>query len=634
MKTLFLGFVLVGMLVADAGPAAAQRTRAGSAGPLPSASDFYGDSWAVIIGINEYTNTRVPKLQYAVNDARSIHQSLVALGFRRDRIVTLFDAEATKARIEGIVGDDLRHKVRQNDRVLVFFAGHGKTDRRRSGEPEGYLLPVDGDPDRLFGTAISMSGLRQMADRLPARQILFIVDACYSGYAIYNRAISDNLLDEMLKKPAIQILTAGRQDDQAQERDGHGVFTQVLLQGLTGDAFGPKEWLSLEELGIWIKQRVWAESDRRQLPQFGNMAGEGQFVFVRPAGQVAAIAPKPPAAAQPPMVIRTVTVGSVAFSSRLPGVEVWLGDLKLGETSSGMLVVENVATGTYRVRAVKPGYKPWEREIQVAANQRVNVAIDIEGLRDTPSVIKGEDRADMVLVSAGEFWMGSDGGDERSRPRRRIHLDGYYLDRYEVTNAQFKAFVESQSYQRQDVWSPAGWQWRMKRSGLPGSRYATEPKWNDPRQPVVGVSWYEADAYCRFAGKRLPTEAEWEKAARGAEGQRYPWGPTFEPGRANTDEAGNGRTVAVGSYATGVSPYGVHDMVGNAAEWVADRYGKDYYRTGPERNPTGPTAGGDRMVRGGSFDDDGKDASPIARRRQAPEERSQKIGFRCAKDAR
>ena len=364
------------------------------------------------------------------------------------------------------------------------------------------------------------------------------------------------------------------------------------------------------------------------------MAGEGQFVFVRPAGQVAAIAPKPSATAQPPLIIKTVTVGSVAFSSRLPGVEVWLGDLKLGETQAGTLVVENVATGTYRVRAVKAGFKPWEREIQVAANQRLTVAIDIEGLRDVPTTIKGEDRADMVLIAAGEFWMGSDDGDERSRPRRRVHLDGYYLDRYEVTNAQFKAFVQAQGYQRQDVWSPVGWQWRMKRSSLVESRYAREPKWNDPRQPVVGVSWYEADAYCRFAGKRLPTEAEWEKAARGTEGRRYPWGSTFEPGRANTEEARNGRTAAVGSYATGVSPYGIHDLVGNVAEWVVDRYRRDYYRTAPERNPTGPTVGDDRVVRGGSYDDDGKDAALSVRRSQSPEERTTKIGFRCAKDAR
>jgi formylglycine-generating enzyme required for sulfatase activity len=531
------------------------------------------------------------------------------------------------------VGDDLRQKVRPNDRVLVFFAGHGKTDRRRSGELEGYLIPVDGDPDRLFGTAISMTTLRQIADRLPARQILFVVDACYSGYAIYNRSISDNLLDEMLKKPAIQILTAGRQEDQAQERDGHGVFTQVLLQGLTGDAFGLKDWLSLEELGIWIKQRVWAESDRRQLPQFGNMSGEGQFVFVRPGGQVAAITPTPtPVTVTPPMIVKTVAVGSLIFSSRLPGVEVWLGELRLGETQAGPLLVENVAAGTYRVRAVKPGHKPWEREVQVAANQRLNVMIDIEGLRDTPAAIKGEDGAEMVLIAAGEFWMGADEGEDKSRPRRRVHLDAYYIDRFEVTNAQFKAFVEGRGYQRQELWSPEGWQWRGKRSSLSQPRYWTEAKWNDPRQPVVGVAWFEADAYCRFAGRRLPTEAEWEKAARGPEGQRYPWGHGFEPNRANTDEARTSRTVAVGSYASGISPYGIHDLVGNAGEWVADRYRKDYYRTGPERNPPGPALGNDRVVRGGSFDDEGKDVTPIMRWDQSPDERSQKIGFRCAKD--
>src|SRR5262245_3478322 len=142
MKRLIFGLSLVVTLVAAVGLAAARRTRGAPASSLPSASDFYGDSWAVIIGINEYTNTRVPKRQYAVNDARSIHQSLITLGFRRDRIITLFDAEATKARIEGIIGDDLRH----SGRVGVCCARQGKTDRGGSGEPEGYLLPVDGDP--------------------------------------------------------------------------------------------------------------------------------------------------------------------------------------------------------------------------------------------------------------------------------------------------------------------------------------------------------------------------------------------------------------------------------------------------------------------------------------------------------
>lgn len=257
-----------------AGPAAPASP--GEAGQL-----FYRDSWAVIIGINDYQHPRIPKLRYAVNDARAIERSLLAQGFRPERIVTLVDREATKARIETTLGDELRQKLGPEDRLLVFFAGHGLTDQLRSGEEEGYLLPVDGDPGKLFGTAISMTALRQISERLSAKHILYMVDACYSGYALFNRSISRDLLQEMVKRPAIQILTAGRKEDQAQERAGHGVFTEVVIQGLQGDAFAGKDWLSLEELGLWVKQRVFAESNKKQLPQYGNLSGEGQFIFLK-----------------------------------------------------------------------------------------------------------------------------------------------------------------------------------------------------------------------------------------------------------------------------------------------------------------------------------------------------------------
>jgi uncharacterized caspase-like protein len=280
---LALTLLLVGVdALAQTRDIAPQRTPTRGGVPIQA-----GESWAVVIGINDYQHERVPKLRYAVNDARSVERALVRLGFRPDRITTLLDGHATKARIEAVLGDDLREKVGTGDRVLVFFAGHGKTDRLRSGEEEGYLIPVDGDPGKLFSTAISMTAIRQISDRLPARHILYVVDACYSGYAVFNRAISEDLLEEMVRKPAVQVLTAGRQGDQAQERGGHGVFTDVLLRGLEGDAFAGKSWLSLEELGLWMKQRVYVESDRHQLPQYGSLSGEGQFVFTKPGGGTA-----------------------------------------------------------------------------------------------------------------------------------------------------------------------------------------------------------------------------------------------------------------------------------------------------------------------------------------------------------
>lgn len=656
MKPQVLGLLLGVAVLAVAGPAAGQRTR--DITPTPAApaapaapANLYRQSWALVVGIDTFSNTRISRLNYAANDARAVAAALVSLGFPERNITVLLNERATRREIERVLGSTIRRAAKPEDRLFVFFATHGVTTVLPHGGEEGYLLPYDADPEDLSVTALSMQHLKQIGQRIPAKHMLVAVDACYGGYSLVRAqappVVDQRYLDLVSRSRVMQVLTAGRRDQPVIEDAGHGVFTRKLLDGLGGHADVDGDGLiTLGELASWMHPRVAQASEFKQDIQWGTLDGEGQFVFVRAGsqppstsgGQLPSTTPTPaPAPGPAPIIISSVPVGSLTFSSRLPGVEVWLGELRIGETQAAPLRVENIAVGTYRVRAIK-GQKTWEREVQVAANQRVNVVIDIEGLRDTPTPIKGEDAAEMVVIPAGEFWMGSDEGEEKNRPRRRVHLDAYYLDRYEVTNAQFKAFLEAQGYSRQELWSPEGQPWRVKtigtKSGVTQPRYWTEPKWNDPRQPVVGVSWYEADAYCRFVGRRLPTEAEWEKAARGPEGQRYPWGQGWELGRANTDETRNGRTVAVGSYPTGVSPYGVHDMTGNVAEWVADRYRRDYYRVAPDRNPPGPAGGDDRVVRGGSYDNKGKDASPVVRRDESADERSEKIGFRCAKDGR
>jgi formylglycine-generating enzyme required for sulfatase activity len=603
------------LLAALSGPASAQRTIGVQPAPgAKSPGGFYADSWAVIIGINDYQHPRVPKLRYAVNDARAIEGELLAQGFRRDRVITLLDRKATRSAIEEVLGDDLRTKVGKDDRVLVFFAGHGKTDRLRSGDEEGYLIPVDGDPGKLYSTAISMEGLRRLSDRIPAKHILYVMDACYSGYAIYNRAISDDLLDEMVKKPAIQILTAGRQGDQAQERNGHGVFTEVLLRGLQGEAFAGKSWLALEELGVWMKQRVYAESGRQQLPQFGNLSGEGQFVFLRPGARVAALPPVP----EPPRMQGREEIrqefGTLALSARLPGVEVWLGDQKVWTSRPGAAyVLSNVPVGSHRLVARKDGHKEWDRVVEVAANQRAEVVIDIEPLRpEPPKAARSEDGAEMMLVPAGEFVMGSNDGDANEKPPHRVYLDAFSIDKYETTHALYKRFMDA--------------------TGRPAPSYWTNGSFNGSNQPVVGVAWGDADAYCRWAGKRLLTEAEWEKAARGTDGRKYPWGEQWDASRANSSESKLGKTAPVGSYASGASPYGAQDMAGNALEWVGDWFDASYYQRSPERNPKGPESGTTRVLRGGSWYNFPVDLR-TAYRLHTPGSPSSNIGFRCARGA-
>ncbi len=248
---------------------------------------IYRNSWAVVIGINQYT--RAPQLNYAVNDARSVVSAVQKLGFPADKILLLLDEEATKQRIEQILYGTLR-RTTPEDRVLVFFAGHGVTSSLPRGGEEGFILPVDGDPDDLPLTAIAMADVRQIARRIPAKHILFAVDACYSGFAITREVppvqVDLAYLQVATRHPAVQIITAGRKDELVMEEEGHGIFTRRMLSGLTGPADIDRNGIITgQELGTWLGERVVQDSENRQHPQYSRLDGEGQFVFIVPGSE-------------------------------------------------------------------------------------------------------------------------------------------------------------------------------------------------------------------------------------------------------------------------------------------------------------------------------------------------------------
>ena len=260
--------------------------------------------------------------------------------------------------------------------------------------------------------------------------------------------------------------------------------------------------------------------------------------------------------------------------------------------------------------------------------------IDVPNLEFDPENTK--DGMVMVYVAEGEFEMGTS-DEQRDRlveenvwdedwnyneqPIHTVYLDAFWIDRTEVTNGQYALCVAEGACQEPD----------SSESDKRISYYGN-PEFKD--FPVVYVDWYMAEAYCAWAGRRLPTEAEWEKAARGTDGRTYPWGEGIDSTLANYDGSGRGNsdTTAVGSYITGASPYGALDMAGNVFEWVADEYDNRYYLNSPSENPPGPSFGtGRRVYRGGSWDGTSNSVRSAARwKRRADYVDFPSGGIRCA----
>ncbi len=224
---------------------------------------------------------------------------------------------------------------------------------------------------------------------------------------------------------------------------------------------------------------------------------------------------------------------------------------------------------------------------------------------------RASDGAEMVYVPEGDFLMGSADSDAQAnvdeKPQHTVFLNAYWIDKHEVTNAQYEKCVAAGACREVVVAGATGF--------------------DGPRQPVVGVSWDDAVAYGKWVGGRLPTEAEWEKAARGTDGRIYPWGNDWDPTRLDSKEDGPGSTTDVGSYPAGASPYGALDMAGNVWDWVSDWFGRPD-ASEPQRNPTGPAAGTDKVMRGGSWADSQFNCRTAARFADDPISHSIRTGFR------
>jgi sulfatase modifying factor 1 len=565
---------------------------------LAQSSATEGKRVALVIGNGSYRHATV--LNNPVNDVRAMARVLRSVGFE------VVAAENVELRPMLRAVAEFSARMQRGGVGLFYYSGHAIQVAGKN-----YLVPIDAElPSDVYvpSDTVDLGHVLLRMDGAENQLNIVVLDACRDNPfarkwpSLGRGASSSRGLAAATAPPGTYVAYATDPDNVASDGQpgGNGVYTGELVRFLT------QPGLKIEDVFKRTADAVLRRTNRSQRP-WVTTNFTGDFYFVPPL--VASRPPEPPRfegreEARP-------ALGALALSASVPGVEVLVGDRAVWTSREGAsYLLSNLPPGAYTVVGRREGYREWRREVRVAANQRTEVLIDIEPL-GPPKVARGDDGAEMVLVPAGEFWMGGEDGAADEKPRHRVVLDAFHIDTHEVTNALYRKFMDA--------------------TGRPAPDYWSDGRFNEPQQPVVGVSWHDAEAYCRWAAKRLPTEAEWEKTARGTDGRKYPWGEQWGASRANSTETGRGRAAPIGSFPGGVSPYGAQDMAGNVWEWVADWYDPDYYGRSPERNPKGPDSGSARVLRGGSWLNDPFSLRAAHRGLSTPDDRYDDVGFRCAR---
>jgi caspase domain-containing protein len=254
-------------------------------GEKVESKQLYTRSVGVVIGVDAYASW--PHLTYAVHDAKEVQKTLKAMGF--DEVIELLNRDATQARLLQLFETELPKKVGKNDRVVIFFAGHAQTQALPDGTQMGHLMPVDASGQEAFSTAISMARLRNASKQLPAKHIFYVIDACYSGLLLQRGLTAPPSLNQdtlsvarkLVAQPATQLVSAGHQGEQVIPEGGQSLFTKYLIQGLQGEADTNNDrMITVTELATYLAHQVSIASDNRQTPQYGQMEGDGEIVFV------------------------------------------------------------------------------------------------------------------------------------------------------------------------------------------------------------------------------------------------------------------------------------------------------------------------------------------------------------------
>ena len=668
---------------------------------------LYKDSYALVIGNGAYpVKNGWNPLPGAVEDVKEVAAVLERQGFN----VTL-KIDVTKPEFNQAFSEFIYESGKDKDnRLLFYYAGHGYTTKAATGEDLGYLVMLDtpSPANAAEFDLYSVDMIKFVSDskKIYAKHVLFMFDSCFSGTVLNlrNRVTPSHITDR-IKNPVRQFITAGRADEPVPDRSE---FKQAFLNLLEGRVKEPTPdgYLTGVELGDYLYRTV-PKFSQGQHPQHGKIHDQqlntGDFVFVLSQNSQDV---------SEDSGVELNTIATLNITSTPSGATVYVDNTEIGTTpiqdyqiDTGVRLEKQVNVGLelsgYKSRVNKITLKggqrfPWDVHLEKMATQSVlpkskpsvpeTVVEEDVGVNekerekitkepvppkqkpsvpktvveenvitneqkrllspDVPQTIIGKDGVEMVLIPAGEFQMGSSPGttyNSATTPVHTVFVDAFYIDKYEVTVGQYNQFVRETGHHSLRDWS---------------STYSPTD-----RHPVGNVSWYDAMAYAKWAGKRLPTEAEWEKAARGGLiGTEHPWGNAPLDGtqcnfadkslskiwheewgdnHADKDiDDGYPYAAPVGSYPP--NGYGLYDMTGNMAEWCFDAYDENFYVNSPRRNPITTIIIKDgennivavnkkRVMRGGSWYYSPGAVWVASRNANLPAFTFINHGFRCAK---
>jgi len=341
----------------------------------------YENSYAVCIGINKYT--RNPQLNYAVADAKAMQKAFIKMGFDEVKLVT--DAEATKEGILSAIAWLVKISVEQ-DRVVIYFSGHGQTQKGRGKKPLGYIIPVNCPKEGYYENAISMGKLKEATYEIKAKHILYLVDSCYSGTGILTKRANTEFMFEMAQDSCVFIITAGKAGEEVREMNGHGIFTNYILKGLNGKSdYDTNGVITGSELGLYVKTEVYNRTKQlriKQTPQFGSIEGEGEVVFATLGQSI-----KKPSIA-PNDSTETVRADTAIITPEEPGIgmlyvqeqreitaEVFVDGKKVGMTPH---TNTEIPTGRHKVTIKKALYHDYSKVVTIGKDRIERIATTLQ----------------------------------------------------------------------------------------------------------------------------------------------------------------------------------------------------------------------------------------------------------------